>query len=73
MLDDTHECPVGGCSKRVSFHHWMCRQHWRMVPFDLQGRLYRAYDNGRGMGIQEHIEAREACLHAVEAKLAARS
>jgi len=68
MADDdyTHVCPINGCQRQVPDHHLMCPRHWRTVPADVQRRLYRAWDRGRGRGTQAHIEAMDAAIHAAE-------
>lgn len=66
-MSDDHQCPIAGCSKRVPYHMLMCGRHWRLVPADLQRRLYRAWGRGAGAGTSEHADAMVACVHAVEA------
>lgn len=62
----THECPVDACPRRVPDHQLMCARHWRLVPPDLQRRLYRAWDRGAGAGTDAHADAMAAAIHAAE-------
>jgi hypothetical protein len=44
----------------------MCPRHWRQVPAEIQRQVYRAWRRGGGAGTQEHIEAMDAAIHAVD-------
>ena len=50
----------------------MCRKHWRLVPPDIQRRVYATWARGRGAGTDEHIAAMDEAIGAVNAKLAER-
>jgi hypothetical protein len=50
----------------------MCRKHWKLVPANIQSRVYAAWANGRGGGTDEHIHAMDAAIAASEEKLATR-
>ena len=63
-MNPFHNGPVQGCRKSVHFSKLMCSGHWRLVPSDLQRQVYAAYNQGRGQGSQEHVQA---CLNAVNA------
>ena len=60
--DDTHECPIAGCSQRVPYRRLMCGRHWALVSYGLRARLQRAWDRGHGAGSDAHQELMPA-LH----------
>lgn len=41
--DDTHLCPVPGCTVRVPRRFLMCNPHWRRVPPDIQKRVFAGW------------------------------
>lgn len=47
----------------------MCAPHWRLVPMELRGPVYSTWNNGKGYGTQEHLEAMGAAIHGVELHL----
>jgi hypothetical protein len=65
-MSGSHRCPIDGCERRVPSYQLMCPRHWRAVPADVQRRLYRTWDHGRGAGTEDHIEAMDAAIHAAE-------
>ena len=67
----SHECPVGGCKRRVAMHMLMDRDHWYMVPKPLRSAVWDAWRNGAGAGTPEHMAAIRAAVEAVDAKIAA--
>jgi hypothetical protein len=42
----------------------MCGQHWRMVPHEIQGAVYRAYRGGP-LGSIDLVRAQSAAIQAV--------
>lgn len=66
----THPCPISGCDNEVARDQLVCLTHWRMVPKQLGRDLYRAWRGGAGAGTAAHSAAIDACLAAVEAKIA---
>lgn len=40
----THTCAVPNCRRVIASRLLMCPQHWRLVPSDLQAKVYAAYD-----------------------------
>lgn len=45
---DSHPCPIPGCSfSHLPIGLLMCPLHWRLVPRQLQSRLYHAWNRGR--------------------------
>lgn len=64
----THRCHGRrGCAAEVAESKLMCLTCWRLVPEDLQQRLYAAWNRGRGRGTDAHSEAMLACRRAVNA------
>ncbi len=62
--DDTrHECPAPGCTKRVPFEMFACRQHWFSIPVEIRHELWREYRHQ--FGEDSYFRARAACLRAL--------
>lgn len=59
---DSHVCPVNGCERVVPNHLLMCREDWSRVHRTLQGRVYRAYRRGAGVGSRELADAQAAAI-----------
>jgi len=64
-MDDTHECPRNGCTRRVPAHMLMCRNDWYRVPGALRSAVWNAWDGGYGAGTPEHTAAITAAIDAV--------
>lgn len=65
----THECPAAGCGRRVAWDKLMCRPHWQMVPASLRRDVLAAWRYGAGAGEAAYLDAREAAIDAVNARL----
>lgn len=63
----SHVCPTDGCERNVPDHLLMCSADWHRVPPTLQGRVYRAYRRGAGLGTPELLEAQAAAIAAANA------
>lgn len=66
------DCPIDGCTTGRRSDQLMCREHWRMVPRDLQQIVWRtakAMWAGVEDAAEQWGEARDKAVHAVEAKL----
>lgn len=73
MVDDRTQCPIEGCTREHPRKHLMCNPHWRMVPKELQGLVYKtARKMWAGEGSEEWEEARARAIAAVEEKEAER-
>ena len=59
-----HLCPVRVCPIQVPNRLLMCGQHWRMVPHEIQGAVYRAYRGGP-IGSIDLVRAQSAAIQAV--------
>lgn len=44
--DGRHECPWPGCTRRVQFEVWGCRQHWFALPDQLRTAIARSWRRG---------------------------
>lgn len=64
--DGKHDCPIDGCAERLPPRILMCKPHWKMLPRDLQQRVYATWENGLGIATDEYAEARSAATAAVE-------
>lgn len=61
------DCPVDGCTARISSELAMCRAHWRKVPKELQTRVWRAWRHYLKRRTEEALDAHQAVLReAVE-------
>jgi hypothetical protein len=63
-------CPVIGCDERIDPSRLMCRKDWRLVPYDLRGRIWATWRSGEAAFSPEH---REAVQKAIAFAQAARS
>jgi hypothetical protein len=66
-----HVCHADGCERPVPPKMLMCIQHWRMVPKDLQRRVWDTYVPGqevRKNPTSEYMEAQRAAVDAVARK-----
>lgn len=66
-MADLRTCPIDGCEKQHKRNMLMCRDHWYMVPKPLRDALWSAYRT-EGVFSDEYMEARQACIGAVEQK-----
>lgn len=37
------DCPITGCTSRISLDLVMCRSHWAMVPHALKSAVWKAW------------------------------
>lgn len=42
-----HTCHAKGCERTVPPRLLMCARHWRMVPSELQARVWATYEPGQ--------------------------
>lgn len=64
----SHKCPSDRCSKQVNGNSLMCGYHWFMIPKSLRDAVWRTWQNGKGMGSQEHLAAMRAAIHSLKGK-----
>ena len=62
---NTHACPVGTCTERVSDDMLMCPGHWRQVPKAIRRAVHAAWRGGAGEGSLAHHSAITAAVRAV--------
>lgn len=75
-MTEMKTCPIDGCDREHRSRLLMCNLHWRMVPKDLQTRVYktaRTMWNGEPNGVQDWEEAAQHAIIAVEEKEGARA
>lgn len=50
-------CFAVGCKSCIPSHLMGCRKHWKMLPRDLQNRIWAAYNAGnRELSLQLAVE-----------------
>lgn len=67
----THRCHAEDCNVEVAPSLLMCPRHWRMVPADLQGAVWRTYRKGQEIDKRpsaEYLAAATAAIRAVALK-----
>jgi hypothetical protein len=63
----THQCDANHCSAKVDSTKGMCPTHWRMVPAEIQRRIYDAARKFKTSAERlSSIEFLEAWADAVE-------
>ena len=65
LNSNTHPCPAGTCTQRVSGDLLMCPAHWRQVPGAIQRAVHAAWRGGAGEGTLAHHSAITAAVRAV--------
>jgi hypothetical protein len=72
-----HPCHARGCGKNIPPAYFMCPVHWRMVPRDLQARIWALYNAGQEDGeagvSAEYLEVTDKAIVEVAAKEAQRA
>lgn len=66
-----HVCHADGCNVEVPPRMLMCLRHWRMVPRDLQRRVWATYVPGQEIRKDPtgaYMEAQQAAVAAVAVK-----
>jgi len=64
-----HKCHIGGCEVSTKPTLLFCREHWAMVPNDMQSKVYEHYTPGQCSGgkiKREWIQAAMAARIHVE-------
>jgi len=65
-----HTCHAIGCDTPVPPRLFMCRKHWRMVPEDMQARIWATYRRGQEVDKQPsraYLDAtHDARLHVAQ-------
>ncbi|HEY6154663.1 MAG TPA: hypothetical protein VIW07_13060 [Candidatus Udaeobacter sp.] len=60
-----HKCPVPGCRSMVQRTMAMCFTHWRMVPSNIQSKIWTTW---RASDWQAHAEAMKLAMAAIKEK-----
>jgi hypothetical protein len=63
-------CPVDGCTASHPIEHVMCRTCWRLVPRNLRGPIWRAWERrqrfpGDQAAVAEHEDAKRRAIEYV--------
>lgn len=64
-----HTCHATGCTETIKAERLMCATHWRLVPRDLQGRVWKSYVPGQekhGRLSRGYVAAAREAIRAVE-------
>ena len=72
----SHRCPVKRntpCTAIIKDGLLMCLPHWKLVPKELQGMVYDAYQGGAGVGTEDLRKAQDAAIAAVNRKEVSRA
>jgi hypothetical protein len=70
-LSPRHECHADGCSVEVPPRMLMCLRHWRMVPRDIQKRVWAEYNEGQEIRkdpTEEYMDVQREAVEAVAKK-----
>lgn len=62
-----HHCHARGCTAATKPEMLMCLRHWRMVPRDMQRRVWATYRQGQCDNKQPSLEWHAAADAAIEA------
>lgn len=68
----SHHCHWPGCEAQVPPAKWGCLKHWRMLPKELQNRIWRAYRPGQEHTLtpsRDYIDAAKAVQEWIAAKI----
>lgn len=77
--DAAHTCHARSCEVHVPPKMFMCRPHWRMVPYGLRVAIWAAYQpgqerlDGTAFPSEEYLEVTREAIDAVAEKEAARA
>ncbi len=69
--ESKHYCHARGCLKVIPPKLLMCPPHWRMVPPDLQAKVWATYRPGQEVDknpSNEYIAAQQAAVRIVAIK-----
>lgn len=66
-MANTHKCPIDNCTAQLPRHILMCREHWSLVPRDLQQQIYAGWNGGRSS--TAYLEARNRAISLVNFKV----
>jgi hypothetical protein len=65
-----HHCHWPGCSQQVPPARWGCYRHWKMLPIELQQRIWRTFRPGQEKTMtpsRDYIEAARAVQAWIQA------
>ena len=68
MIEDSlHLCHARGCGRSIPPRLLMCLRHWRMVPIDIQRRIWKHYRPGQEKDKRPSAEYLEVMKEAIAA------
>jgi hypothetical protein len=57
LSSGSKHCPVIGCGERIDPSRLMCRRDWRLVPYEIRGRIWATWRSGEAAFSPEHLRA----------------
>lgn len=69
----TRRCAASGCQTTVRRDRLMCPPDWRLVPRDVQARIWATWRGGPGVITPEYQQAVADAISAVKARKADQS
>lgn len=67
---DRHRCAASTCQTSVRRDRLMCPPDWRLVPRDVQARIWETWRGGPGVVTPEYQQAVADAISAVKARKA---
>jgi len=64
--ESLHLCHARGCGRPIPPRLLMCLRHWRMVPIDIQRRVWKHYRRGQEIDKRPSKEYLEVMKEAIE-------
>lgn len=64
----SHTCHAHNCTVNVPPRMLMCLKHWKMIPKELQSRIWKTYRPGQEkdkMPSEDYLLVQRACVWAV--------
>ena len=60
-------CPVIGCDQRIDPARLMCRTDWRLVPYEIRGRIWAPWRSGEAAFSPKHQRVVHEAIAFVQA------
>jgi hypothetical protein len=62
---EVHTCHATNCNQRIPPCLFMCLKHWRMVPSEMQKRIWATYRPGQETDKRPSVEYLSATQEAI--------
>jgi len=62
---ETHKCAATTCTIEVPKRFLMCGQHWQMLPYSIQQRVWHTFNPSTLAQIQAYHDARDEAIEYV--------